>query len=377
MSGEGAAEIRREGKAGGEATLSLKGRIAIETVLEVRSEILAAVDELEPSRVILDVSEVDYLDSAGALLLFRLEQGRSAVSAPCEIRGASERIRTILDTLHPEALEAEPKPGPSATVLEAVGRSGLHFGRNLSGTMGFAGRMALALMTACRHPLSVQWRTVWQQIGRVGMDALLLVATINFLLGVVIAFMALDQLEKYGGVTILPTVVSMAMIKQFGPLMTSILVAGRSGSAFAAEIATMKINQEIQALRVMGLEPVSFLALPRVIAAVIAVPILSLYGGLAAVIGGMVVGVGEAGLSTLIYIQGVPAQLSPFDLAESLFKATVFGLLLAFIGCQRGFRAEAGPDSVGRSTTSSVVSAISLILLSDAMIGMLVSRLGL
>jgi phospholipid/cholesterol/gamma-HCH transport system permease protein len=171
--------------------------------------------------------------------------------------------------------------------------------------------------------------------------------------------------------------VTKAMVKQFGPLITAILVAGRSGSAFAAEIATMQINDEVDALRIMGFNPVRFLALPRVLATILVLPLLSVYGNLLGIFGGLVIGVADAGMSLMSYIQGIPGAITMADALESLIKSAVFGALVAGIGCQRGFRARRSPEEVGTSTTSAVVSAIFLILFTDALAALVVSRLGI
>jgi phospholipid/cholesterol/gamma-HCH transport system permease protein len=200
----------------------------------------------------------------------------------------------------------------------------------------------------------------------VGVDALPIVGLISFLLGLIMAFMSAVQLQQFGANIYVASLVSLSMVRELGPIMTAIIVAGRSGSAFAAEIGTMKISDEVDALFTMGFEPTRFLVVPKVIASVITVPILVLFSDLFAIFGGLVVGVFMLDLTTNAYIAQTLKTLTLFDVFWGFLKAAVFALLIAGIGCLRGFQVRGGAAEVGKATTSAVVSSIFLIILADA-----------
>lgn len=371
--------IEREGRRGGEVTIRIRGRVALDTVVDVRRELDAVFDDLAATRLDIDLSGITFLDSAGALAVFDLERRAAARSVPVARLDPSPATRRMMALLDRDALEAEPfgaeveRPG----MLVALGRSTIALTGEVLDSIRFSGELLLSAGQVLLRRRAFRWREAFSQLGRVGMDGLPLVGVISFLFGVVVALMSLNELQRYGAVVMLPTVVAMAMVKQFGPLMTAILVAGRSGSAFAAEIATMRIDDEISALRVFGLHPVAYLALPRVAAAAVAVPLLAVYGTFAGILGGMFIGVGDAGMSFLAYVRGIPDNLTTADALTSLVKAGVFGALIGGVGCQRGFRARAGAGDVGACTTSAVVSGIFLIIFMDAVAAFVISRLGL
>jgi phospholipid/cholesterol/gamma-HCH transport system permease protein len=201
---------------------------------------------------------------------------------------------------------------------------------------------------------------------RAGVDGLPIVGLISLLIGVIIAFMSFLQLRMLGANIYVPSLVSFAMVKELGPIMTAILVAGRSGSAFAAEIGTMVVNEEVDALKTMGFDPVRFLAVPKVFAAIIVVPVLTLYSDLFGVIGGLIVGVTGLDLTVNTYVMQSLKTIRVFDVVTSLIKAAVFAILIAGIGSQRGFQVRSGAQDVGKYTTSAVVSAIFLIVVADS-----------
>ncbi len=371
--------VGHESEPGGEVTIRLSGRIALDTLAGVSSDLDELVQSLAPSRLTLDLSGVDFMDSAGALAIFEVERRAEERSVPVERVNPSAAVRGMTRLLSRAALEAEPhkEPPRRSGMLHAVGAAAEDVYHDFLGTMTFLGELLLSGLSLVRRPRRLRIGDLVEQIGRVGLDGLFLVGTIGFMLGFVVALMALTQLRKYGVVTMLPTVVTKALVSQFGPLITAILVAGRSGSAFAAEIASMKINDEVDALRVMGFSPVRYLALPRVAATIVAVPLLSVYGNLLGIFGGFIVGVAEGGMSPVTFIQGIPLGLTMNDALESLIKSAVFGALVAGVGCQRGFRARRSPEEVGTSTTSAVVSSIFLIILTDAVAALVISKLGL
>jgi phospholipid/cholesterol/gamma-HCH transport system permease protein len=206
---------------------------------------------------------------------------------------------------------------------------------------------------------------------RVGADALPIVALISFLLGLIMAFMSAVQLEQFGANIYVASLVSLSMVRELGPIMTAIIVAGRSGSAFAAEIGSMRVAEEIDALTTMGFDITLFLVLPRLLATLIVLPMLTLFSDLFAIAGGLVVGVTMLDLTTHGYMVQTINTISLGDVAWSMFKTMLFAILIAGTGCFRGFQVRGGADAVGRATTSSVVTSIFLIILADSILAVI------
>jgi phospholipid/cholesterol/gamma-HCH transport system permease protein len=211
---------------------------------------------------------------------------------------------------------------------------------------------------------------------KVGVDALPIVGLISFLMGLIMAFMSSVQLQQFGANIYVASLVGLAMVRELGPIMTAIIVAGRSGSAFAAEIGTMKISDEVDALFTMGFDPTRFLVVPKIVASVITVPILTLFSNLFAIIGGLIVGVFMLDLTANAYVAQTLKTLSIFDVFWGFLKAGVFALLIAGIGCLRGFQVRGGAAEVGQATTSAVVSSIFLIILADAVFAVILRYWG-
>ena len=203
---------------------------------------------------------------------------------------------------------------------------------------------------------------------RVGLDALPIVSLISFLLGLIMAFMSSVQLQQFGANIYVASLVGISMTRELGPIMTAIIVAGRSGSSFAAEIGTMKISEEVDALSTMGINPNLFLVLPRVIAACLVVPILTLFSDLFAIAGGLLVGVTMLDLTVSGYANQTINTLTLFDVFWGVFKSGIFALLISLTGCLKGFQVKGGAAGVGKATTSAVVISIFLIVLSDSLL---------
>jgi len=211
---------------------------------------------------------------------------------------------------------------------------------------------------------------------RVGVDGLPIVALISFLMGLIMAFMSSVQLQQFGANIYVASLVGLAMTRELGPIITAIIVAGRSGSAFAAEIGTMKISEEVDALFTMGFNPVLFLVVPKLIAALVMVPILTLFSDLFAIIGGLLVGISMLDLTVNSYMAQTIKTLTLFDVFWGVLKSGVFAVLITWIGCLRGFQVRGGAASVGQATTSAVVSSIFLIILTDSIFSVILRYWG-
>ena len=357
-----------EGKTGEEATIRLAGRLSLDDLEPLMADLQAIPGRLKPRRLSVDLAGVEYLDSAGALALIELENLASSLTIPFELLNVSGTNHGLLTLIDREALQRPPLRPESVrpAVVENLGELARRQYRDFLEIMSFVGQLVVAIAYSLAHPRSVRWEDVKFYMKRAGADGLPIVALISLLLGLIMAFMSSLQLKQFGATIYVANLVTLAMVRELGPIMTAILVAGRSGSAFAAEIGTMVVNDEVNALVTMGFDPIRFLAVPKVLATMVVVPILTVYADLFAILGGLIVGITGLDLTAFTYIQQTKSSIRIFDFATSLIKAVVFAMLISGIGCQRGFEVKGGAEGVGTSTTSAVVSAIFLIILADS-----------
>ena len=285
--------IRIESGKEGEVTLSPSGRIETENLNLFLSEAESILVEKAPKKLRVDLSEIDYLDSAGALGLIQLEDKTKARSIPIEFVNVTDEAKRIMGLIDRKALTVKPLASEkrSGNLIEQVGDATLRIVNDFISVMTFLGDLLTALFYSLLHPRSVRWEDVLFYMKRTVLEGLPIVGLINFLLGLIIAFMSSLQLRQFGANIYVASLVGVAMVSELGPIMTAIIVAGRSGSAFAAEIGTMMVNEEVDALVAMGFDPIRFLAVPKVLAAMLVVPILTLYADFFGVGGGLVVGV--------------------------------------------------------------------------------------
>ncbi len=360
--------VRADGDKGSVVTLTLSGRLETENLNGFISESKALLKEKAPQRLVVDLEGVEFLDSAGALGLIELEEGAKAKSIPFQFINIGEDAQRIMSLIDAKSLALKPliSDTKSLNTIERIGEESLKVINDFVSIMVFLGDLLTALVHSALHLGSVRWGDVFFYMKRAGVDGLPIVGLITFLLGLIIAFMSSLQLEQFGANIYVASLVGVAMVTELGPMMTAILVAGRSGSAFAAEIGTMKVNEEVDALMAMGFDPTRFLAVPKVIASVLVVPILTLYADFFGIAGGLTVGVLGLDLTVYTYIQETMKVITIPAILRSLFKSMVFAVLISGIGCQRGFQVRGGAEAVGSATTSAVVAAILLVIVADS-----------
>ena len=352
----------------GDVTLFIKGRMDASTATETITGLKSILQPPLPPELTVDLERVTYLDDFGALVLVELKNLLVGQRSQLHLKNADQKVKEVLKILKFDA-SGEPQPlirKPRPNMFVRLGEGVLGQATDWNFTFTFIGSVCLSLVHICLHPRSLRTDDTLSFMKSVGVDALPVVGLISFLLGLIMAFMSAVQLQQFGANIYVASLVSLAMVRELGPIMTAIIVAGRSGSAFAAEIGTMKISDEVDALFTMGFEPTRFLAVPKIIASVITVPILTLFSDLFAIFGGLVVGVFMLDLTTNAYIAQTLKTLTLFDVFWGFLKAAVFALLIAGIGCLKGFQVRGGAAEVGKATTSAVVSSIFLIILADA-----------
>ena len=366
--------IRTEGEKGRDVTLHLSGHLVTENIDRPMSEIQSILDDYTPSQLTIDLSGINTLDSAGAMALAKTEYDANAGSIPFKIVNMTTGMQNTMDLLNREVFAEKDYTGRDrdAGILERMTNVFLDIYNDFIRVMIFVGELLSAMIYSILHPLSIRWADSLLYIKRAGVDGLPILGLISFLIGLIIAFMSSLQLKQFGANIYVASFLAIAVVRELGPIMTAILVAGRSGSAFAAEIGTMKVNEEIDALAVMGFDPVRFIAVPKVLAAIVAVPLLTLYADLFGILGGLVVGVTGLDLTAYTYIQQTIKSITVFDIISGIVKAVVFAVLISGISCHRGFETGEGAEAVGISATSAVVSSIFLIIVADSIFAIVI-----
>ena len=356
--------------AGGFATIALSGRLDAYSVGPLWAQAHAALRTSPRAKVIVDCGRVEYCDGAGVALLVDLLRQPRPAGAEVEIRGLADRFRKLLDQFDPKALATAAAPPPRLPLLERVGRTGARLFDDLYALVAFLGEAAAAIAYALRHPQGIRWRDALRIAEEAGVNALPIVALIGFLMGVILAFQSAVAMKPFGAELFVANLLSLALLRELGPLMTAILLAGRSGAAFAAEIGTMKVNQEVDALTTMGLDPVRFLVVTRVLAATAMTVPLVVFADLIGLIGGALVML-TFDIPLHAYYKQAVSFTQVGDFIGGLAKSVVFGLLIAGVGCLRGLQTETGAAAVGISATSAVVSGIVLIVFVDGIFAVL------
>ena len=262
-------------------------------------------------------------------------------------------------------------------LFERVGKNTVDQVKQLLEALSFIGETAYALVKSIMQPQRIRWRPILFNIRTAGFDALPIVGLLSFLLGIVVAYQGAGQLRQYGANIFVADLVGLSMLREFAPLMTAIIIAGRSGSAYAAQIGTMAVTEEIDAMRTLGISPQELLVLPKVIALFIAMPLLTVFADALGVFGGMLMAQQQLDVGFVEFLDRFVKAVSPTAFMIGVGKAPIFALIIAMVGCFQGFRTRGGADSVGRQTTRSVVQSIFLVIVADALFSVAFSMLDL
>ncbi len=363
------AEFEVEQGEGG-AVLTLGGPYLVSTIGEIAEELRGIEGPI--SRV--DLSNVSEIDTVGAWIASQIAAGHDA-----EITGASERAQRLLDALDGISSNQDlsaPRHPVWSRVPEAMGEKMFNARSGIIGVVSFVGALLISSAKLVRHPRRFRLVALVRQVELVGVSALPIIGLMSFLIGVVIAQQGAVQLAAFGAETLTVNLVGRITLRELGVLMTAIMVAGRSGSAFAAEIGTMKLTEEIDAMRTIGISPMEALIVPRIMAAVLMMPLLGFYASCMAIIGGAVVGDLMLGIPFLTFLSRIQEVVPTYDVWVGLIKAPVFGLIVALAGCYHGMQVKGNSEEVGLRTTMSVVSAIFAVIVLDAFFAVFFTKVG-
>jgi phospholipid/cholesterol/gamma-HCH transport system permease protein len=371
--------------------LALAGGWTARGMGEMPARLSAAVPSRPASaeaEVEVEAGGITALDSAGAYVLQKLLLRLGSAGRPARLLGLPQRwaglLAVVAEQLRQTAAQAESAPAQPPKPqgrLERLGRSVVTRSAAASAEffalLSFVGECSLALLHSLARPASFRWRPVLFNLRSAGVDALAIVGLMSFLLGIVVAYQGASQLRQYGANIFVADLVGLAMLREFAPLITAIIIAGRSGSAYAAQIGSMVVSEEVDAMRTLGLLPLELLVLPKLLALLLALPLLTVFADVLGVLGGMLMASAKLDVTPTEFIERFSKAVSVTSYLIGIGKAPVFAAIIVLVGCFQGFRAKGGADSVGRQTTRSVVQSIFLVISADALFSVAFSALDL
>ena len=354
----------------GSSVLRFSGNL---TLLRVR-KLSEQLKDIRAERLVVDLTEVDRMDTVGAWLVHKLERDHGA-----RIVGADEDQQTLIDHVaradQPMKVRREYEP-PLRQMVAEVGAATQTAMQTLVGLLGFFGALTMSVWNIVRHPRRFRFNAVVTQFDAVGVRALAIIGLMSFLVGIVIAQQGAVQLRQFGAEIYTINLIGRSALKELGVLMTAIMVAGRSGSAFAAQIGSMKLNEEVDAMRTIGVSPMEALVFPRVLATVLTMPILGFYAAMIAILGGGVFVWFSLDIPPVTFVQRIREVVPMTDLYQTLIKAPVFGLIISICGCYQGLQVEGNAEEVGLRTTTAVVQGIFLVIVLDAFFAVFFTEIG-
>ncbi len=360
----------------GALILSINGALDTASTGQAWRHALSLLAAHQPKRLIVDASRLTYCDGAGAALLLELRRRQESRRQSYAIQSLDPAYQALLELYERSEAERPAPPAPFDSPVEQIGHATAAIWNDIVVLIAFVGHLCAALGRAALHPRLVRWKDAFLTAELAGVNALPIISLLGFLLGLIMAFQSAIPMRQFGADIYVANLIGLSMLRELGPLLTAIILAGRSGSAFAAEIGTMKVSEELDALTTMGLEPVRFLVVPRVIAAVAMTPLLSVFAGLLGLIGGAVV-MRSLGFPLVTYIIQIKSAVTIGDMMGGLGKSFVFGIVVAAIGCQRGLQTKSGAGAVGESTTRAVVSGLVLITIVDGIFAVIFYVMGI
>jgi phospholipid/cholesterol/gamma-HCH transport system permease protein len=351
----------------GDIELGLQGNLAFLDAEAIWSELYAHVaTAARGCSLSFEMSQVERVDGGVMALLAHLRAELQQRGVRSEFRGASESIQEIIHLYRGDERVGRRKRRAPMGTLDQLGRAAIDQAYEVKHVLTFLGEMIVAGVGILRVPRSANWRDLAPTMERSGADAVPIVILVNFLVGMVMAFQASIQLKQFGANIFVADLIGISMTRELGPLMTAIVICGRSGAAFAAELGSMRVNEEIDALRTMGLGPMRFLVMPRALALMLVMPFLTLLADIVGVLGGLVVAVTSLDLTVSAYLGQLQRAVKLWDVYSGLIKSVIFALAITLIACQQGLATTGGAEGVGRRTTSAVVTTLFALIIIDA-----------
>jgi phospholipid/cholesterol/gamma-HCH transport system permease protein len=356
----------------GHARVVLTGWLDGESVLKCWNQLAGNLPVAKITTLEVDVAGLQFCDDAGLALLRYLNMGKMTPSASVSMLGLQGEIEEDFQRFTPEDYENFRAPGPKKTcsLPIEVGNGVAQVNADLRGQVVFLGDVVANLPPTIMSRKRMRWPEVRHIFEQAGANAVPIISLISFLVGLIIAFETSQPLAQFGAQIYVANMIGLIMVRELGPLLAAVLFAGRSGSAFAAEIGTMKVNEELDALQTLGLDPIKFLVVQRITAGIILAPLLAFYATFMGILGGVLVTVG-LGFPLSLVLRQLASSVHLSDVMLNAAKGIVFGAIVSAVGCLRGLQTHEGPSAVGISTTRAVVTSILLIVIADAVFSIL------
>ena len=365
-----AAQLRLSQPGAGVLRVQVSGSWALASGLPSTHEVEQAIDGGEAlSRLCFDAGSLEAWDSSLVNVIYKLVRHSRRAGVPLDLSGLPQGLRGLLDLAEAVAPHREIQDHhPDTSFLADVGSEAVVFFRSVADIVRFVGGVSVSLGRMLRGRARYRGSDLFLIVQQVGAQALPIVSLISVLVGLILAFVGAVQLEQFGADIFIANLVGLGMVRDMGAMMTAIIMAGRTGAAYAAELGTMTVNEEIDALRTMGISPIDFLVVPRILALVLMMPILTLYADLMGILGGALVGVSLFDIGVYEYFRQTRSAIDLFDVFGGLFKGLVYGAIVAISGCLRGMECGRSSAAVGAATTSAVVTSIVFIVIACAML---------
>lgn len=362
---------------GGRLVLHAYGDWTLDTIAQIDGPLKSALNATDYSHVTFEVEKISQLDTAGAFILARAIRGREGTSFAWSTLNASESENTLIKEAASAAMGMAPRQTrPWYDAISRLGKGTIGAWSEVVDTIAFLGRIVLALFNMARRPGRVRWKAVVSLIEQVGLDALPIVMVLSFFIGSVIAFMGAQLLATFGVQIFMVDLVGLAVLREFGVLIMAIMMAARSNSAFTAQIGSMVMRQEVDAMKVIGLNVDETLVAPRALACLVSAPILTFAGMISGLIGGAVVARFVEDISFNAFFVRIAEEIPIDHFVVGMSKAPVFALVIALIGCRQGLAVRSSVESLGQRTTASVVQAIFAVIVLDAVFAMFYLQVG-
>jgi phospholipid/cholesterol/gamma-HCH transport system permease protein len=360
-------ELRAPPASGQAKELALEGKLVFTEAASLWKSLTARLEALDRGETLnFDMSGLEAIDGGTMALLAHLRAELKLRGVACEFVGVRDELTSIVHLYHGDDKPVRRRKRKAESSLSHIGRATIEFLREAQNVFGFLGDMLLAVVGLLKEPHTANWREVPHIMERTGADAIPIVALINFLVGFVMAFQGAVQLKQFGANVFVADLVGLSVTRELGPLMTAIILCGRTGAAFAAELGSMQVSEEIDALRTLGFGPIRYLVLPRALGLMLVAPFLTLLADAVGIAGGLVVAISSLDLTIGSYFNETRQALDVWDVFSGVLKSVVFALAIALVSCQQGFAAQGGAEGVGRRTTSSVVTILFSLILIDA-----------
>jgi phospholipid/cholesterol/gamma-HCH transport system permease protein len=355
-------------------TLRFAGRLSIARISRTEQDLHSLLDSVD-GPLVIDLSAVSRIDTVGAWMVHRLLRDRPG----SRVTGATAEAERLIEEVAAADRPCAMRPMTEPFWQRELGRLGQYViaaWASLVAILGFVGLTLISAMNAIRSRRGVRWGAVTVQMEQVGINALGIVGLMSFLIGIVLAQQGAVQLRQFGAEVFVINLVGRATFRELGILLTAIMVAGRSASAFAAQIGSMKLAEEVDAMRTIGLDPIEVLVLPRTIALILMMPLLAFYASILSIIGGGLYTWVSLDIPPATFVQRMREVVPLADFWIGMSKAPVFGAIIAIIGCHQGFQVSGNAESVGQRTTQAVVEAIFIVIVLDAVFAVFYSALG-